>query len=93
MDAARVGQCCIGRLGHCFAVEDVSGDSATMQYISGKHVVHHGPEYRVLSNGFMTYEQDPLGFSRRTFAATVGPMSVHASVQWISRVEAGKFSR
>ena len=32
------------------AVEDVSGDSATMQYISGKHVVHHGPEYRVLSN-------------------------------------------
>ena len=32
------------------AVEDVSGDSAIMQYISGRLVVHHGPEYRVLSN-------------------------------------------
>ena len=32
------------------AVEDVSGDSAIMQYISGKLIVQHGPEYRVLSN-------------------------------------------
>jgi len=32
------------------AVEDASGDSAIMQYIDGKLIVHHGPEYRVLAN-------------------------------------------
>ena len=32
------------------AVEDVTGDSAIMQYINGGLIVHHGHEFRVLSN-------------------------------------------
>ncbi|CAB4897682.1 unannotated protein [freshwater metagenome] len=32
------------------AVEDPSGDSAILQYIDGKLVVHHGPQFRVLAN-------------------------------------------
>jgi penicillin V acylase-like amidase (Ntn superfamily) len=32
------------------AVEDASGDSAIMQYIDGELIIHHGPQYRVLSN-------------------------------------------
>ena len=32
------------------SVADASGDSAIMQYIDGKLVIHHGREYRVMSN-------------------------------------------
>jgi choloylglycine hydrolase len=32
------------------AVEDPSGDSAIFQYIDGKLTIHHGAEFRVLSN-------------------------------------------
>jgi len=32
------------------AIEDASGDSAIIEYIDGKPVVHHGPEYRVMTN-------------------------------------------
>lgn len=52
------------------AVEDPSGDSAVMQYIDGKLVVHHGPEVRVLSND-PPYDQavkllDPNGYANYT---------------------------
>jgi penicillin V acylase-like amidase (Ntn superfamily) len=32
------------------AVQDPSGDSAIIEYIAGKLVIHHGPEYRVMTN-------------------------------------------
>jgi choloylglycine hydrolase len=32
------------------AIEDVTGDSAIIEYINGKMVVHHGPEYKVMTN-------------------------------------------
>ena len=32
------------------AVEDPAGDSAILQYIGGKLVIHHGSEFRVLAN-------------------------------------------
>ena len=32
------------------AIEDASGDSAIIEYIDGKAVVHHGREYRVMTN-------------------------------------------
>lgn len=31
------------------AIEDASGDSAIIEYIDGKPVIHHGREYRVLT--------------------------------------------
>lgn len=37
-------------LGVHLAVEDPSGDSAIFECVDGKLVVHHGPEYRVLTN-------------------------------------------
>lgn len=37
-------------LGIHLAVEDSSGDSAIFEYIKGKLVIHHGPEYRVMTN-------------------------------------------
>jgi choloylglycine hydrolase len=32
------------------AIEDASGDSAIVEYIGGKQVVHHGRQYRVMTN-------------------------------------------
>ncbi|AFY60618.1 linear amide C-N hydrolase [Synechococcus sp. PCC 6312] len=32
------------------AIEDASGDSAILEYINGNLVIHHGPEYRIMTN-------------------------------------------
>jgi choloylglycine hydrolase len=32
------------------ALEDASGDSAIIEYIGGKPVIHHGSEYRIMTN-------------------------------------------
>ncbi|MCO6045229.1 linear amide C-N hydrolase [Aeoliella sp. ICT_H6.2] len=39
------------------AMEDVSGDSAIIEYVGGKPVVHQGPEYRVMTNDPIYDEQ------------------------------------
>ena len=38
------------------ALEDSSGDSAIIEYIDGKPVVHHGREFRIMTND-PTYDQ------------------------------------
>ncbi len=52
------------------AMEDASGDSAIIEYIGGKPVVHHGRDYRVMTND-PTYEEQlallkKLDFSKPT---------------------------
>jgi choloylglycine hydrolase len=37
-------------LGSHLAVEDPTGDSAIIEYVAGKLVVHHGPEYNIMTN-------------------------------------------
>ena len=37
-------------LGLHLAVEDTNGDSAIVEYVDGKLVIHHGAEYRVMTN-------------------------------------------
>ena len=32
------------------ALQDSSGDSAIIEYVKGKPVIHHGPEFRVMTN-------------------------------------------
>jgi penicillin V acylase-like amidase (Ntn superfamily) len=32
------------------SLSDPSGDSAILEYIDGELVIHHGPEYRVMTN-------------------------------------------
>lgn len=38
------------------ALEDASGDSAIIEYIGGKPVIHHGREYRIMTND-PTYDE------------------------------------
>jgi choloylglycine hydrolase len=41
---------CPPGIGVHLAVEDETGDSAIFEHIDGKLVIHHGPEYRVMTN-------------------------------------------
>lgn len=41
---------CPPGMGVHLAVEDETGDSAIFEYIDGELVIHHGPEYRVVTN-------------------------------------------
>ena len=41
--------------GH-LAIADASGDSAIFEYLNGKLVIHHGPQYRVMTNS-PSYDQ------------------------------------
>jgi len=44
------------RAGGHLAVADASGDSAIFEYLKGKLVIHHGPQYRVMTNS-PSYDQ------------------------------------
>ncbi|MEI8250328.1 MAG: linear amide C-N hydrolase [Synechococcus sp. ELA057] len=39
------------------AVSDASGDSAVIEYLKGKPVIHHGPQYQVMTNSPVYSEQ------------------------------------
>jgi len=39
------------------AVSDASGDSAVIEYLKGKPVIHHGPQYKVMTNSPVYSEQ------------------------------------
>jgi penicillin V acylase-like amidase (Ntn superfamily) len=44
-----------GATGH-LSISDASGDSAILEYLDSKLVIHHGPQYRVMTNS-PTYDQ------------------------------------
>jgi choloylglycine hydrolase len=49
------------------AIDDASGDSAIIEYIDGKAVVHHGHDYRVMTND-PEYEQQLALLKRQDFS-------------------------
>lgn len=53
--------------GH-MAIADASGDSAIFEYLGGKLVIHHGPQYRVMTNS-PSYDQQ---LAINTYWNTVG---------------------
>lgn len=49
------------------AIEDASGDSAIIEYVGGELVVHHGREYRIMTND-PTYDEQLANLSHYDFA-------------------------
>lgn len=49
------------------AIEDASGDSAIVEYIGGKPVIHHGKEFRVMTND-PTYDEQLALFKKMDFS-------------------------
>ena len=49
------------------AIEDASGDSAIIEYVNGKKVVHHGKEYRLMTND-PTYDEQLALLEKHDFS-------------------------
>ncbi|MFG1239777.1 linear amide C-N hydrolase [Xanthobacter autotrophicus DSM 597] len=49
------------------AIEDAAGDSAVLEYIDGKLVVYHGPQYKVMTNA-PAYNEQLKMLAERDFA-------------------------
>jgi penicillin V acylase-like amidase (Ntn superfamily) len=50
------------------AIEDASGDSAIIEFVRGKMVVHHGSEYRIMTND-PTYDEQLALLKKQDFSA------------------------
>lgn len=61
------------------AIEDASGDSAIVEYIDGKPVVHHGPEFRVMTND-PSYDQQLALLAGQDFANPSSDMPLAGNV-------------
>ncbi len=49
-----------------FAIEDASGDSAILEYVKGKLLVHHGRQYRIMTND-PTYDEQLANRAKYNF--------------------------
>jgi penicillin V acylase-like amidase (Ntn superfamily) len=61
------------------ALEDSSGDSAIIEYIDGKPVVHHGREFRVMTND-PAYDQQLALLHKQDFSKPSSDMALPGNV-------------
>jgi choloylglycine hydrolase len=61
------------------ALEDASGDSAIIEYIGGKPLVHHGREYRIMTND-PTYDQQLALLKAQDFSKPRSDMPLPGNV-------------
>lgn len=61
------------------ALEDASGDSAIIEYIDGKPVVHHGRDYRIMTND-PTYDEQLALLAKLDFSKPSSDMPLPGNV-------------
>lgn len=61
------------------AIEDASGDSAIIEYIGGKPVIHHGHEYRIMTND-PTYDEQLALLAQQDFSHPSSNMPLPGNV-------------
>jgi len=61
------------------ALEDASGDSAIIEYIDGKPVIHHGRQYRIMTND-PTYDQQLALLKQQDFSKPSSEMPLPGNV-------------
>ena len=61
------------------AIEDGSGDSAIIEYIGGKLVVHHGREYKIMTND-PAYDEQLALLKQQDFSKPSSTMSLPGNV-------------
>jgi len=66
------------------AIEDASGDSAIIEYLDGKPVVHHGREYRIMTND-PTYDQQLALLKKQDFSKPASDMPLPGNVNPVDR--------
>jgi choloylglycine hydrolase len=68
------------------AIEDASGDSAIIEYINGKQVVHHGPEFRLMTND-PTYAEQLALLKKQDFSKPSSDMPLPGNVKATDRFQ------
>jgi choloylglycine hydrolase len=66
------------------AVEDATGDSAILEFVNGKLVVHHGREYRIMTND-PTYDQQLALLKQYDFSKPSSDTSLPGNVKATDR--------
>lgn len=61
------------------AMEDASGDSAIVEYIGGKPVIHHGRQYRIMTND-PTYDEQLAMLKNQDFSKPTSEMALPGNV-------------
>lgn len=72
------------------AIEDASGDSAIIEYIDGKTVIHHGRQYRVLTND-PDYAQQLKLLSEQDFSKPSRAMPLPGNVHPVDRFQRASY--
>ncbi|PQO38623.1 linear amide C-N hydrolase [Blastopirellula marina] len=72
------------------AMEDASGDSAIIEYIDGKPVVHHGKQYQVMTND-PTYDEQLTLLSKLDFSKPSSDMPLPGNVNARDRFQRASY--
>lgn len=68
------------------AMEDATGDSAIVEYIDGKPVIHHGREFRVMTND-PTYDEQLALLKKQDFSKPSSNVPVPGNVNAVDRFQ------
>lgn len=74
------------------AIEDAQGDSAIIEYIGGKPVIHHGREYTIMTND-PTYDQQLALLKKQDFSKPASDMPLPGNVNAIDRFQRAAYYR
>ena len=67
-------------------LNDATGDSAIIEYIDGKPVIHHGPEYRIMTND-PTYDEQLALLAQHDFSNPSSDTPVPGNVKATDRFQ------
>ena len=68
------------------AMEDATGDSAIIEYIGGKPVIHHGSQYTVMTND-PAYDQQLALLAKQDFSKPASDMPLPGNVNPVDRFQ------
>lgn len=68
------------------ALEDAEGDSAIIEYIDGKKVVHHGRQYKIMTND-PTYDEQLKLLAKHDFSKPSREMPLPGNVNAVDRFQ------
>jgi penicillin V acylase-like amidase (Ntn superfamily) len=74
------------------AIEDASGDSAIIEFIGGKPVIHHGRQYTIMTND-PTYDQQLALLQKQDFSKPASDMPLPGNVNPVDRFQRAAYYR
>jgi penicillin V acylase-like amidase (Ntn superfamily) len=72
------------------ALEDASGDSAIIEIIHGKSVVHHGRQYRVMTND-PVYDQQLALLAKQDYSTPSSTLTIPGNVNPVDRFQRASY--